>query len=73
MSGNVEEWCQDWYGDYQGRAQINPTGPETGTRRVVRGGGWSVTAGFDYELVIIVRKGYEPSSTSDSRGLRLVL
>lgn len=44
MHGNVAEWCQDWYGPYNGNVRINPTGPVTGTRRVVRGGAWSKDA-----------------------------
>ena len=45
MSGNVLEWCQDWYGSYSSSAQTNPTGPTSGSRRVFRGGGWSSGAG----------------------------
>ena len=40
MSGNVNEWCQDWYGKYSSAAQTNPEGATTGSYRVFRGGSW---------------------------------
>ena len=43
MSGNVREWCSDWYGSYSSSAQTNPTGPTSGSYRVERGGYWRDT------------------------------
>jgi formylglycine-generating enzyme required for sulfatase activity len=40
MSGNVWEWVQDWYGLYGSGSQTDPTGPTSGTYRVIRGGSW---------------------------------
>ena len=46
MSGNVHEWCQDWFGTYSSSAQTNPTGPASGSNRVFRGGSWYSNAGY---------------------------
>jgi len=41
MSGNVYEWCSDWWGVYSSNAQTDPTGPSTNSIRVARGGSWN--------------------------------
>lgn len=41
MHGNVSQWCQDWYGDYEKSETENPQGPVQGASRVSRGGSWN--------------------------------
>jgi formylglycine-generating enzyme len=40
MSGNVDQWCWDWYGNYGNGSQTDPRGPASGNFRVFRGGNW---------------------------------
>ncbi len=70
MTGNVEEWCQDWYGSYSSDAQTNPTGPSSGSRRVYRGGFcWTPVWGCR----VSYRFSCKPSDTYNYIGLRLAL
>lgn len=70
MSGNVGEWCGDWYGRYSSSAQTNPTGPSSGSRRVVRGGSWSISAWY---CRVSLRYYYFPSDRDYDLGFRVVL
>jgi formylglycine-generating enzyme required for sulfatase activity len=46
MSGNVLDWCGDWYDDYAAAAQTDPRGPGSGANRVDRGGSWNIYAQY---------------------------
>ena len=46
MSGNVNEWCSDWSGNYSSSSQTNPKGAASGSRRVNRGGDWFLSVGY---------------------------
>lgn len=72
MSGNIGEWCQDWYDfyTYEEGARTNPAGPDEGTDRVVRGDGgrWEL---LPYGLRAATRSWAEPSLCDGFLGFRL--
>ena len=70
MTGNVREWCQDWYGSYSNAAQTNPTGPATGAERVERGGGFNQNSSY---CRVLRRQSAQPGNGSVSTGLRLAM
>ena len=70
MSGNVWEWCSDRYGSYSSSSQTNPTGPTSGSNRVIRGGSWGNDARRNCR--VSNRGTYSPVHRDSYVGFRLV-
>ena len=68
MSGNVEEWCNDWYADYRQTPQKNPVGSMIGTHKIKRGGSWL----HDAEQCVISARNFSlPQSRGATLGFRI--
>ena len=70
MSGNVYEWCNDWYGSYSSSPQTDPTGSTSGSNRVLRGGGWLSSA---IGCRVAYRSSYSVTGRLNNIGMRLAL
>jgi sulfatase modifying factor 1 len=74
MAGNVREWCADWFAFYfdQNAPSRNPEGPDTGTRRVLRGGCWEYNRDYMFECSCRGNAGF-PEFGKRNYGFRCVL
>ena len=70
MSGNVNEWCNDWFERYSSSHQTNPVGPSSGSHRVLRGGSWFHISKF---CPVPLSLCSSPGDRYNWLGLRLVL
>ena len=68
MSGNVREWCSDWYGDYSKEAQTNPQGSSSSSNRVLRGGRYYNNAG---SARVYLRGSSKPNEHYSNLGFRI--
>lgn len=72
MTGNVSELCYDWYGDYRNNYETNPKGPNSGNRRVVRGGNICPVYGGIWPYYVSFRASSPQDKSYGYEGFRLV-
>ena len=71
MTGNVFEWCSDYYGHYSSVKQFNPQGPSKGSNHVLRGGDFRIDNLYD--MKVSTRYFDAPFVNRKGAGLRLVI
>ena len=70
-SGNAWEWCADWFSPYHSGAPLtNPSGPDAGTHRVIRGGSYLCHESYCFRYRVAARSANTPSSTTGHTGFR---
>ncbi|HEU5011707.1 MAG TPA: formylglycine-generating enzyme family protein [Roseiflexaceae bacterium] len=74
MTGNVWEWCQDWFSAtfHRTTRRANPIGPRTGTHKVMRGGSYLCHASYCFRYRVAARSANTPDSSTGNLGFRCV-
>jgi len=70
MTGNVSEWCQDWFAPYYYGTEPDPKGPETGEKRIVRGGSYDNCAD---NIHLSCRQYFSPDEANNCIGFRIAI
>jgi formylglycine-generating enzyme required for sulfatase activity len=70
MSGNVWEWCSDWFSPHHDEAAANPAGPPSGTHKIIKGGSYMCHVSYCNRYRVAARTANTPDSTTAHCGFR---